>query len=62
MKKYFQKLLESAFMFFLAAYFVKVAACFLYSVWPVLAVIGAILILVIIFYRIIKHKRDSGKW
>lgn len=61
-KKWINRMIECAFIFFLAAYLIHVGACWLYSVWPVLAVIGIILIIVIIIYRIVKHKRDSDKW
>ena len=62
MKKFFSRLAEFAFLFFLSAYLIKIAACWLYSVWPVLIVTGIIAVVVIIIYRIVKHKDDSGQW
>lgn len=61
-KKWINKMIEFAFIFFLSAYFIRTGVCWLYSVWPILAIIGGIIFVVIIICRIIKHKIDSGKW
>lgn len=62
LKKFFSRLLEFAFIFFLAAYFIRTAACWLLDAWPVLVVVGAIIAVIIIVYFIYKCKQNSGKW
>ena len=44
------------------AFLIRLAACFLCSVWPVLVIIAVIALTAVILYRIWKHKRDMGKW
>lgn len=61
MKKFFSRLAEFAFLFFLSAWLIKTAACWLYSVWPVLAAAGGVVLAAIIIFRIWKHWH-GGKW
>lgn len=61
MKKLFSRLAEFAFLFFLSAWLLKTAACWLYSVWPVLATAGGVILTAVIIFRILKH-RGGGEW
>ncbi len=62
LKKLINRILEFAFIFVVSAFLINMGASLLTEVWPVLAVIGIIFIVLIIIYRIVKHKRDGGKW
>lgn len=62
MKKFISKLVEYAFMLFLSVYLIKVSVCLLYGILPILAGILGIILLSLIIYRIVKHKRDNGEW
>lgn len=62
MKKFISKLVEYAFMLFLSAYLTKVSVCLLYDILPILLRILGIILLSLIVYRIVKHKRDNGEW
>ena len=54
------RLVEFAILFALSAWLIKLGITSLLSVWPVLAVLSGIMLLLIIVYRIRKHRRDSG--
>lgn len=62
LKKLINRLLEIAFIFVVSSFLINMGASLLTEVWPVLAVISSALIVVIIIYRIVKHKDDSGQW
>lgn len=62
MKKFISKLVEYAFMLFLSIYFLKLSVCLLYSILPILLIVFGIVLLMLIIYRIVKHKRDNGEW
>ena len=56
------RILETAALLALSAFLIRLAACFLCSVWPVLVISAVIALAAIVLYRIWKHKRDTGKW
>lgn len=62
MKKFISKLVEYAFMLFLSIYFLKLSVCLLYSILPILLIVFGIVLLMLIIYRIVKHKHDNGEW
>lgn len=62
LKKLINRILEFAFIFVVSAFLINMGASLLTEVWPVLIVIGIIVVIVIIIYRIVKHKDDSGQW
>ena len=54
------RLVEFAFLFALSGWLLKRGITYLLSIWPVLAVLGGIMLFLTIVYRIRKHRRDSG--
>lgn len=62
LKKLINRILEFAFIFVVSAFLINMGASLLTEVWPVLIVTGIIVVIVIIIYRIVKHKDDSGQW
>ena len=52
------RILETAALLALSAFLIRLAACFLCSVWPVLVILAVIALAAIVLYRIWKHKRD----
>lgn len=62
LKKLINRMIEFAFIFVVSAFLINMGASLLTEVWPVLIVIGIIVVIVIIIYRIVKHKDDSGQW
>ena len=54
------RLVEFAFLFALSVWLIKQGITYLLSIWPVLAVLGGIMLLFTVIYRIRKHRRDSG--
>lgn len=61
-KKWINRMIEFAFIFVVSAFLINMGASLLTEVWPVLIVTGIIAVIVIIIYRIVKHKDDSGQW
>ncbi len=59
-KRLLERLLEAAIIFALSAYLIKLGACYLTQVWPVIAIIATLLIIGVIIYRIWKRRNDSG--
>lgn len=62
LKKLINRILEFAFIFVVSAFLINMGASLLTEVWPVLIVIGIIIVIAIIVYRIVKYKDDSGQW
>lgn len=62
LKKLINRILEFAFIFVVSSFLINMGASLLTEVWPVLIVIGIIIVIAIIVYRIVKHKDDSGQW
>ncbi|NBJ02649.1 hypothetical protein D3Z62_21740 [Lachnospiraceae bacterium] len=60
-KKWIDRIVEATFMLMLSAFFIHTAVEWILEVWPVLAVIAAIIIAAVIVYRIWKYKHD-GQW
>ena len=57
-KKLITRILEFAFMLALSAFLINTAAYWILEVWPILLAIA----IVVIIYRIRKHKHDLGQW
>lgn len=62
-----RKLIERVFDFCLtlvvAAFLLRLAVSYVLEVWPYLAIIAAIILIIGIAYRVWKYKKDNmGKW
>lgn len=62
LKKLINRILEFAFIFVVSAFLINMGISLLTEAWPVLIVLGLIIVVAIIIYRIAKHKDDSGQW
>ena len=58
-KRWLEKILEAAIIIALSAHLIRLAACYFVQALPVLTVIATITLIIIIAYRIWKHKKDS---
>ena len=61
-KKWIDRIVEAAFMLMLSAFFIHTAVEWILEVWPILAIIFAIIIVAVVAYRIWRHKHDLGQW
>lgn len=62
-KRLITKILETAFMLALSAFLINTAAYWIMEVWPILLVIAIIVAVIIIGFRIWRHRRDDlGQW
>lgn len=61
-KSWLTKLLEAAFIFFLATYLIRAGVRILIEVYPVLLAIAAVVLISIVVWHIWKHIHDAGKW
>ena len=59
-KRLLERLLESAIVFAVSAYLIKLGVCYILGVWPVLAILATVVIGGVIAYRIWKRKHDSN--
>lgn len=59
-KRWLERLLETAVILALSAFLIKLALCWLYAVWPILAIIATVVAVGVVAYRIWRRKRDSG--
>ncbi len=55
-------MLESAFLFFLSAFLIRMAVNILTEIWPALLVIAIVILILLIGWRIWRHLHDMGKW
>ncbi len=58
-KSFFQRLVESAVLFALAAWLVRTGVCLIQSVWGWLLLLAAVATVIVIGYRLRKHYRDT---
>ena len=58
-KTLFQRLLEAAFMFALAAWLVRTGICLLQDVWGIIVLLLGLGAAGIAAYRLWKHKKDT---
>ena len=56
---FFQRLVESAFLFALAAWLVRTGICFLQDVWGIIILLLGIASVAVALYRLWKHKKDT---
>lgn len=61
-KKLITKILESCFMLALSAFLINVAAHWLLEVRYVLIAVAVIVTVIVIIYRVWKHRKDKGEW
>lgn len=61
-KKLIVKILESCFMLALSAFLINVAVHWLLEVRYVLIAAAAIVTIIVIIFRIWKHRKDKGQW
>lgn len=54
-KKLITRILEFSALFALAAFLLRLAICYLQQIWVPLTIIGAVLIVIVIVYRIWKN-------
>ena len=59
-KRWLERLLESAVILALSAFLIKLALCWLYAVWPILAIIATVVAVGVVASRIWRRRRDSG--
>ena len=55
-----ETLAGSAVILALSAFLIKLALCWLYAVWPILAIIATVVAVGVVAYRIWRRRRDSG--
>ena len=58
-KSFFQRLVESAFLFALAAWLVRTGVCFLQDVWGIIILLLGLAAAGVALYRLWKHKKDT---
>ena len=58
-KSFFQRLVESAFLFALAAWLVRTGICFLKDVWGIVILLLGLAARAVAAYRLAKHKKDT---
>ena len=58
-KTFFQRLVESAFMFALAAWLVRTGICLLQEVWGIIILLLGLAAAGIAGYRLWKHRKDT---
>ena len=59
-KHWLERILEAAIIIAVSAYLIKLAACYVVQVWPVLVILATVVIGGVIAYRIWKRKHDSN--
>jgi fatty acid desaturase len=59
-KKFIVRLLESAAMFALAMFLIRLGICYLYEIWWVLVIIAVLTVGSIVGYRVWKRRADGG--
>ena len=55
-------ILESAFLFFLSAFLIRMAVNILIEIWPALLITAIVILTIITGWRIWRHLHDMGKW
>ena len=55
-------ILESAFLFFLSAFLIRMAVNILIEIWPALLITAIVILTIIAGWRIWRHLHDMGKW
>lgn len=58
-KTFFQRLVESAFLFALAAWLVRTGICLLQEVWGIIILLLGLAAAGIAGYRLWKHRKDT---
>lgn len=58
-KGYFTKLLEAAFLFAISAWLVRAGIILLEDVWEWLVILAAVIVVLIVIWRIVRHHRDT---
>jgi len=58
-KSFFHRLVESAFLFALAAWLVRTGICFLQDVWGIIVLLLGLAAATVAAYRLWKHKKDT---
>ena len=58
-KGFFERLVESAFLFALAAWLVRTGICFLQDVWGIIVLLLGLAAGAVALYRLWKHKKDT---
>lgn len=61
-KKLITRILEFAALFFLSCCLLDAAVDILLEIWPVLLAVALVVILAVIIWRIIRHRKDLGQW
>lgn len=61
-KSFLTLMLESAFLFFLSAFLIRMAVNILTEIWPALLTIAIVILAIVIGWRAWKHMHDMGKW
>lgn len=61
-KSLISRLLECTFLFLLGIILIRMGIDILTEIWPALVLIAAVLLGLIIAWRIWKYLRDTGKW
>lgn len=59
-KHWLERLLEAAIIIALSAFLIRLAACYIVEALPVIVIIGTLVIVGVIAYRIWKQKHDSN--
>lgn len=61
-KSFLTLILESAFLFFLSAFLIRMAVNILTEIWLALLIIAVMVLAGVAGWRIWKHMHDMGKW
>ena len=59
-QRWLERRMESAVILALSAFLIKRALCWLFAVWPILAIIATVVAVGVVAYRIWRRRRDSG--
>lgn len=61
-KRPITRILESAGLFALSAFLIRLGVYYLLEVWPYILIVTVTVVAVIAAWRVYKHKKDMGKW
>lgn len=61
-KKLITRIVEFAVLCLLSACLMRMAVNILLEIWPVLLIVAVVVIVAVIIWRIIRHRKDLGQW
>lgn len=61
-RKWSERILEFCAILAFSAFLLKLTVAYIMEIWPYLVAIAAIILAIMVIYRIWKHGRGMGKW